>query len=522
MWVLVDGRCVMANEAATRLLGFRTVEEFYDTHPAEYSPPRQADGRDSKDASDELMRRALVQGYARFEWTSQRKDGTTLPTEITLTNIPFQGQDALFCVGRDISERKRTESELVKARELAEAASRAKSEFVATMSHEIRTPMNAVLGMAELLADAPLESEQRGFVRTILGSGRALLSIINDILDFSKIEAGRLDLVERPFDLRGALEDVVRLLSPVADEKGVAMRLDYAEGRASFFVGDAGRIRQMVLNLVGNALKFTEDGEVVIRVSSAEHDDPDRLTVRIEVVDTGIGIEASQVAGVFEPFRQVDGTMRRSHGGTGLGLAITKRIVERMAGRIGVESEVGVGSRFWFEVDLVVVDEDTPERYRGLVACGDEVDSGPVRSRVPKVLLAEDVPANQHLAVVMLRRLGAEVVVANDGEEACERARERSFDVILMDVRMPRVDGLEATRRIRALEADTGRRTPIVALTANAMSEDRVACVAAGMDDFIAKPFERRLLLRALLKWTADEAVDAADEPSSEPSLVRD
>jgi signal transduction histidine kinase/HPt (histidine-containing phosphotransfer) domain-containing protein len=402
-----------------------------------------------------------------------------------------------------------------RTRELAEA-SRAKSQFLANMSHEIRTPMNGVIGMARLLEDTTLTAEQRDFLDTITSSGRSLLRIIDDILDFSKIESGHLELELVDFDLRRLVGEVGRLFVPQAEGKGLVITADISPDVAPALRGDPLRIRQALVNLVGNAIKFTEAGEVSLTVTRDEERDGAQL-LRFEVRDTGVGIAADALPRLFRPFSQADESTTRRFGGTGLGLVISRRLVELMGGQIGVSSQLGQGTVFWFTALLARGSVDALPQP---VVPGDAASrtTAPAAAR-SRILVAEDNSVNQRVAARMVEKLGYAVDVVSNGEEAVAAIKKVEYAAVLMDGQMPVMDGYEATRTVRALEGGA-RHTAIIALTASALQGDRERCLAAGMDDYVTKPVSPEQLEAVLRKWTPGP--EAPVEPlAARPSAGR-
>ena len=478
------------NEAAVRRYGY-SREEFLTMRLADIRPPEDVP----------ILRQSLGCVGNRQEsgpWRHFKKDGAAILVEISSHPISFQGRNARLVLANDVTERLQAEASLreyagrlEEAKRIAENATKVKSQFLATMSHEIRTPMNGVIGMTQLLLDTPLDAEQSDYAETIRGSAESLLAIINDILDFSKIEAGKMTVEPIAFDLKIAVEEALDLLSKQAAEKGLDLWLEYGDGMPSRLIGDAGRIRQVVLNLAGNAVKFTAAGHVVVRVRSAG------ALVRIEIEDTGEGIPEGKRGLLFDSFTQVDPSRTRKFGGAGLGLAISRQLVELMGGRIGVDSVVGKGSTFWFELALAAQGDEPVAPAPGIEP--DSVAADLVNLHF-RVLLAEDNVVNQKVAAAILRKCGCRMDVAANGREAVDMWRKLPYDLIFMDCQMPDMDGYEATAEIRRLEAG-GARTPIVAMTANVMQGDREECLAAGMDDYVGKPVSVQVLRNALLRW---------------------
>jgi PAS domain S-box-containing protein len=459
---------------------------------------------------------ASLQGDSPRPLVGCRMDGTQFPLAVATGAWMVGGTHKVAAIVRDLSAEKEIERRLIAARSASDNAARVKTEFLSTMSHEIRTPLNGVIGMAGLLTETDLDPTQAHYVTVLQDSADHLLELINDILDISKLESTKLELEPGPFDVAGLVQSAIDMVSARAREKGLALGVTIAGNAAKRVIGDVGRIRQVLLNLLGNAVKFTDHGVVQVVVAAAPAG-PGSVGLHFIVRDSGVGIPPERLGRLFLDFSQLDGSIARRYGGTGLGLAISQRLIERMGGEITVESQPGMGSTFSFTLQLPQDRSDSQDGADDVGMFGADVRSGsqPATTMEPpeegprlRILLAEDNPTNQLIARRMLESMGHRVHLACNGQEAVEAVRDHQFDVVLMDVMMPEMDGIAASRMIRTEQ--TGWRVPILAVTANAFEHDRVACLDAGMDGFLGKPFNRASLSTALARITRATAETTA------------
>ena len=534
----LQARILRVNQAFTRITGYAAAEVLGLT------PAILKSGRHDQAFYQRLWNVLLTEGHWQGEIKNRRKDGDIYPEWLSISTVRDpQGRITHFVAHFiDITERKRTEQALVEARQRAELASEAKSRFLATMSHEIRTPLNAIINSNDLLQETDLNREQAGYVAMAGEAGRNLLSIINSVLDFSKIEAGRVEARPEPCDPVELTAMVARLLLSRATIKGITLDLFIAPRLGPGFTTDPGLLRQILLNLVGNAIKFTERGGVRLQIlyeaprpegPGAAGEQPGAGWLRFEVIDTGIGIPAEKMDELFQEFSQLDSSDRRRFGGTGLGLAISRSLARILGGEIGCDSQPGEGSRFWLRLPAgqMAVNPGPPANLAagaGLrrISLQEPLSlvptsfPGAADPTVPPILVVDDSEANRLVATAILAKAGYPTEMADNGREALVAVQRRSYGLVLMDVAMPVMDGIEATRAIRALPGERGR-LPIIATTAAAFVEDRQRCLEAGMNDYLSKPLVRADLLGMIARWlplgsqgSAAEAVSYPAEPS--------
>lgn len=493
-----DGRIIDANEAAIKEYGYSREEILKLTI---------FDLREPECLTIEQMEQADKEGIF-FETKHRRKDGSWFPVEVSSKGTTINGRRVVLSIIRDISERKKSEYVLRQAKEQAEIANKAKSEFLANMSHEIRTPLNGIVGMVELMRLTDLNKEQEENLMIVKSCAKSLLTVINDILDFSKMEAGKLVIENINFDIKSLIENTIKAHSPSALKKGIQLNYAFSSTIPQDLVGDPNRLQQILNNLISNAIKFTESGEVWVKVTNAYIND-NKVEIQFIVEDSGIGIEEENLIRIFESFSQVDGSFTRRFGGTGLGLAISKQLSEMMGGRLWVESEKGKGSAFYFTLKFQV----GIKKEEKIVQTQQPNKSDMVRNI--NILLTEDDKVNQMVTTRILKECGYCVDIANNGLEAVEMCEKNSYDVILMDIQMPEMDGIQATKRIR----EKNKRIPIIALTAYALKGDRERFLSQGMDEYVSKPIKIENLVNVIEKCIA---LDKREEDLSDINICFD
>ncbi|NWG87783.1 MAG: response regulator [Hydrogenophilaceae bacterium] len=492
------------NPATLSMFKFASVDEFRRMQPKQLGIDPQPNGESSEAMATRFIQMAIHQGHAVFEWLGKRTDGSQFPAQIMLNAIELDGKPYIQAIMRDVTSQKAAEAAKKAAHDAALATAEMKSQFVANVSHEIRTPMNGIIGMTRLLLNTPLDQRQHEYAEAVSRSAHSLLRIINDILDFSKIEAGRLSIEQIAFEPQALLKDVLELYGYRSEEKHLALKLEGMDNLPERVIGDPLRIRQILLNLLDNALKFTEQGEVVLSVQTIGSDS-ERDWFRFSVRDTGIGIPQPVLGRIFDAFSQADGSTSRKYGGTGLGLTICRQLAELMGGNLTVSSKVGQGSTFHLDLPLTATTEAAPVVATPVLPA--------LKFNQVHVLLAEDNPVNQRLVQYMLENMGVAVELAGNGIEAFDKVQAGGIDLVLMDCQMPEWDGMTASRAIRAWEAEQGMpQTPIVALTANAMQGFEQTCRAAGMSDYLTKPILDEALAITLTRWLPSKVEEVTEQ----------
>jgi PAS domain S-box-containing protein len=508
---VADGKIILVNREFERASGYAKDEALGRTSTELRLWP---DPKERERCAEILQTRGEMRNV---DMTLRMKDGSRRPYLLSGAAVWFHDEACNMTVARDVSELRKIEAALIAARNVAESASQAKSEFLSSMSHEIRTPMNAILGMAELLVDTPLDAQQQKYVKLMRNNGNALLELINDILDLARVERGLLHLERTDIDLDRTIEGVLDTFEVRASEKQLRLIAKTADGLTLRRIGDPLRLRQILVNLVGNAIKFTERGSVTVTVQAAPEAGE---FVQFAVTDTGIGIPADKIAAIFSSFTQADSSTARRYGGSGLGLAIVVRLVELMEGRIWVESQQGVGSTFYFTTRLAIqpVPKVEPPPAELTVAVTPQASAGVAngdgRARPLSILIVDDSMDNRFLLKAFFKSLPCALDEAQNGLQAVEMVATRRYDLVLMDMRMPVMDGYTATRQIRERERQqAGPAVPIIALTASALQEEVRECLDAGCNFHLAKPIRKTILLEAVARATAPAFESAVVEP---------
>lgn len=497
LFVDMDGAILEANESAVRAYGYCREEILNKTI---------FDLRGGDPIISEQMEQAKETGLF-FETVHYRKDGSSFPVEVSTQSTIIGGKDVLLSIVRDITQRKQVEAQNREAMEFAQSAYRAKSEFLANMSHEIRTPLNGVIGMIDLTLLTVLTDEQKDNLITAKNCADSLLKIINDILDFSKIEAGKISIENIEFDLGSLAEKMMKMHVLNATEKGLMLTMALPEHLPPRIKGDPARLQQILNNLMSNALKFTEKGSVCLEVHNLGNNG-NTICLQFDVMDSGIGISTEDVPKLFKSFSQVDGSHARKYGGTGLGLVISRQLAEKMGGTLNVSSEKGKGSIFSLVMGFEIAEgaEEPAMKTNFQSECNNRT----------KILLVEDDAVNQIVVSRMLKRLGYSFDVAGNGQECLSLLRERSYDLCLMDIQMPGMDGIQTTEAIRSMEELKGWHLPVIALTAHALLGDRERFITLGMDDYLAKPFQMSDLQESINRMLDRHPMPKASEETVE------
>ena len=480
------------NDAAIKILEVVSKDEIIGSKLSEYSPDRQPDGRSSKYKAEEVDNIANERKYHKFEWTHVSSKGAEFPVEVTLTPVRLNHSQVMLCVWHDLTERKRVEQVLIESKKRAEELAAQKQQFLSSMSHEIRTPLNAVIGITHFLMEEDPKPDQVDKLRTLKFSADNLLSLVNDILDHSKIESGKIIFSNERFDLYERLTGLKEIMYVKAAAKGIALKLHMDEQIPRYVKGDAVRFNQILLNIVSNGIKFTEKGSVDIYTKLLGQT-KNHVELEFQVADTGIGIEKEKLQSIFETFTQANANILNTYGGTGLGLAITKNLIELQGGTIQVESELGKGSVFSFKLSFDKVNQTQQ-------SIDDALPDKSLTLKGSKILLVEDNPINQKIASQFLNNWGAQVEVASNGRESLDKVAQKKYDLILMDIQMPEMDGYETTRAIRAIDDEYYKNIPIISLTADAFTEVRDRVLESGMTDYVTKPINPDQFLSTVSK----------------------
>ena len=510
-----DDKFFDVNPAACKLFGC-TRDDLLGSGPNKFSPKYQPDGELSKTKILKIINACLSSGASQdFEWRHKRMDGVEFDVEITFTAAKLSGERTYFTTLRDTSTKKinkqliNVNRQLELAKNQAEKTAEAKSNFLATMSHEIRTPMNGIFGMVSLVLDTELKEEQRDYIETIQSSTESLLTILNDVLEYSSISKKVIDIHSKFFNIHLLIKDIVRTFKRTTNDKNIVINLEIDSDIDSSLYGDENRIRQILINIVGNAVKFTHHGSITIRIqSNLESDIKD--CIRFTISDTGIGMDSETLIKLFQPFMQADASITRNYGGTGLGLAISQELAHAMNGKISAESDLGKGSTFYFDVCLtnqvqatkkpINPNSDISKSTLTSISEGHQYPNTPI-------LIVEDNLINQKVTSTIIKKLGYPVTIASNGYEAVNLCQDNNYSIIFMDLSMPKMDGIEATKRIR-LAQKNGPTSIVIALTGHVLTEYRQKCEEAGIDDFMTKPFNLHKLKEKLDFYTHQSQTD--------------